>query len=371
MDRSFAARSSAGRRRSTRSSSILPDALVSRWGALSGAGRPQLRAAFHAIRSRRRLRIAAICMVVALPLLGGGWLWLRHSSLVAVEHVRISGVHGPEARAIETSLRDAAKGMSTLDPQPATLQAAVARFPAISAVRALPSFPHGMRIEVTQLPAVAALLVGGTRTALAADGTVLGTSLLSSSLPTVADDVAPGVGSRLSNPLVRQALELLGAAPPALDHLAAKAYFGPRGLMVQMRDGLVVYFGDARRPHAKWLSLASVLAEKSSAGAIYVDVRLPGRPAAGFPTGAGPSYPEAEATGETLQGKSESAVSALAAGLAAANPEPSSKSEKGEAEGDESTGSPPSGSSEAEGESGASTEASPAPEPGAAEENAN
>jgi hypothetical protein len=87
-----------------------------------------------------------------------------------------------------------------------------------------------------------------------------------------------------------------------------------------MRNGLIVYFGDATRPHAKWLALASVLADKSSAGATYVDVRLPGRPAAGFPPGTGPAHAEESATGESRQGSSESTVSALAAGLAAANP---------------------------------------------------
>ena len=49
-----------------------------------------------------------------------------------------------------------------------------------------------------------------------------------------------------------------------------------------MRNGLLVYFGDATRPHAKWLSLARVLADPSSAGATYIDVRVPERPAAGF-----------------------------------------------------------------------------------------
>ena len=52
-----------------------------------------------------------------------------------------------------------------------------------------------------------------------------------------------------------------------------------------MRNGLLVYFGDAARPHAKWLSLARVLADPSSAGASYVDVRVPERPAAGFAGG--------------------------------------------------------------------------------------
>ncbi len=359
MDRSFAARSPAGRRQSPRVTA--PGALAGAGRAIAGRSREALGGALGLIGARRRLRIAAICALVALPVLGGGFLLLRHSSLVAVEHVRISGAHGPEAHAIESALREAAKGMSTLDAQPGALSAAVARFPAVSAVREQTSFPHGMRIEVTQLPAVGALLVGGTRTAVAANGVVLGPSLLSSSLPAVADDVAPGTGSRLTNPLVLDALVVLGAAPPALDHLASRVYFGPRGLTVAMRNGLLVYFGDATRPHAKWLSLATVLADKLSAGATYVDVRLPGRPAAGFPPGAGPAQPE-EATGESHQGSSESTVSALAAGLAAANPETKRKQEEesegaaAKSEGESESHEP--GSSEAKSGEGAGTEAS-------------
>ncbi|MCW3033565.1 MAG: cell division protein FtsQ [Solirubrobacteraceae bacterium] len=356
MDRSFAARSPAGRRGTRRAAA--PGAPAARSGLLTGGIPQALSGVLRAIGSRRRLRIASVCLAVGLPVLGGGWLWLRHSSFVAVEHIRVTGVHGPEAHAIQTALRDAAKGMSTLDAKPAALKSAVSRFPAVSEVRAIPSFPHSMRIEVTQLPAVAALLVGGTRTAVAGDGTVLGPSLLSSTLPSVADDVAPGTGAHLSNTLVLQALAVLGAAPAVLDRLAEKAYFGPRGLTVAMRNGLLVYFGDATRPHAKWLSLASVLADKSSAGAKYVDVRLPGRPAAGFAPGTGPSHTEEAATGETQRVRSESTIAALAAGLARANPETSKKSEGGEEAAEAAEPTAPSASSEGEESETATSESS-------------
>ncbi|HEY2570335.1 MAG TPA: hypothetical protein VGI27_02625, partial [Solirubrobacteraceae bacterium] len=71
---------------------------------------------------RRRLRLAAIVALVAMPLLAGGWLWLRGSSLVAVSHVRVTGVHGSDARAIDAALSSAAHGMTTLQVNPATLR---------------------------------------------------------------------------------------------------------------------------------------------------------------------------------------------------------------------------------------------------------
>jgi cell division protein FtsQ len=58
-------------------------------------------------------------------------------------------------------------------------------------------------------------------------------------------------------------------------------YPGPRGLTAPLSNGPVLYFGGPERLRAKWTAVARVLADKSSAGATYLDVRLPERPAAG------------------------------------------------------------------------------------------
>jgi hypothetical protein len=103
-------------------------------------------------------------------------------------------------------------------------------------------------------------------------------------------------------------------------------YYSPRGLTATMRGGLLVYFGDDSQPMAKWLSLARVLADPTSTGASYVDVRVPARPAAGFPEGAAPSTTPAgqvAASGES-HGASASTVTALAENLEAGNPGASS-----------------------------------------------
>ena len=102
------------------------------------------------VHERKRLRMALVATLVALPLLGGGWLWLRHSSLVAVEHVRVSGVHGSDARAIDAALTSAAKRMSTLDVNASRLRAAVAAYPVVGDLRVHASFPHGLSIEVIE-----------------------------------------------------------------------------------------------------------------------------------------------------------------------------------------------------------------------------
>lgn len=237
---------------------------------------------------RRTTRWVGVALAL-VGVLGGGWLWLRNSSWVAVERVDITGVHGADAGAIDAALKGAARRESTLDVNTAALRAAVAPFRVVRAVSVKTSFPHGMSIAVSEQLPVAALSEGGVHTAVAADGVVLGPSLLSSSLAAIA---APGPAprsGRVQDATVRAELAVLGAAPQVLLGWVEKVVEGKEGLTVEMHGGLQLYFGDATRPHAKWLAAARVLADSASAGAAYVDVRAPERPASGTvaPSGGG------------------------------------------------------------------------------------
>jgi len=116
-----------------------------------------LRAGVLRVRRTRRLRLALLALTITLVVLAGGWLLLRHSPFVSIERVQISGVHGADAAAVEAALTHAAKGMSTLDVSRAGLQAAVAPLRVVREVRAIPSFPHGLRIDVVEQLPVAAL----------------------------------------------------------------------------------------------------------------------------------------------------------------------------------------------------------------------
>ncbi len=306
--------------------SLFPDRLAHAGHACADA----LTNALAAVRRRRRARIALLSVLVALPLLGGLWLWLRHSPLVAVEQVRIEGLAagpGRERGAIETALTGAAKKMSTLDVKPAALQAAVAEYPIVRAVHARARLPHGLDIEVVEQPPVAALGVGAARTAVAADGVVLGPVYLTPSLPLVhvasasasvsVSASTPAIGHDLRNGTVLAELTALGAAPSQLRREVTGVYYGSRGLTIAFKGRLLAYFGDASRAHAKWLSLARVLADPGSAGAAYVDVRLPERPAAGFPPGTVAPDGSSVETGQS-SGTDPATAAELAAGLNAA-----------------------------------------------------
>ncbi len=267
---------------------------------LAGLALARAATAWH----RRRPRIALLVIAIALALLGGGWLLLRKSPLVSVEHVQIAGVQGVDAGPIDAALQGAARGMSTLNVNVAALRAAVARYRVVRELSVSTSFPHGLRIDVVEQLPVAALSIGGVHTAVAADGVVLGPDLLTSvrvPLPVIAlaadsralADLRSGAHSpkgwvgHVENATARAELSVLGAAPRVLLGWVSKVFIGPEGLTVAMRNGVSIYFGDATRPHAKWLSAARVLADPNSAGATYVDVRAPERPAAGTTAAGG------------------------------------------------------------------------------------
>jgi hypothetical protein len=132
---------------------------------------------------------------------------------------------------------------------------------------------------------------------------------------------------------VLAALTVIGAAPAALRKDLVRAFTGPMGLTLALRHGIRAYFGDASRPNAKWLSLARVLADPSSAGASYVDVRLPERPAAGFAPGAMPPL----STGASANGSpgeegasGEQPASGGAPPLAGAGPSSGERTSSGE-----------------------------------------
>jgi cell division protein FtsQ len=262
-------------------------------------------------RGRPRTRTMLIALAAAI-VLGGGFMLFRDSSLVAVQQVRISGVGGAQSAAVSEALETAAKRMSTMDYSVGELRAAVARYPVVRSLTATTSFPHRMTIVVSEQPPVAVLSAGGTRAAVAADGVVLGAPLASTALPTLSTSVVPAVGAHVSGGRLRSYLNILGAAPTPLLRLVSGLYAGQQGLTVKMVNGLLVYFGDASRPHAKWDALVTVLIAQGTQGASYVDVRTPERPAAGVPGGTVTS------SESTQVSASDPTSAALAASLAQA-----------------------------------------------------
>jgi cell division protein FtsQ len=235
--------------------------------------------------SRAALRVprpparTLVAFVAVLTLLAGGWAWLRDSSLVAVDRVTVTGLSGPQATQVRAALQSAGRDMTTLNVRHGQLATAVRPYPVVQGVEAHADFPHGLRIVVREHVPVAVLVAGGDRVPVAADGTLLrGTPW--NDLPVVAAP-APPAGDLLRDRRLQRSVAVLAAAPAALRAHVIRVYVGARGLTAPLRDGPVLYFGRSDRLPAKWAAAAAVLADRSSAGATYLDLRLPERPVAG------------------------------------------------------------------------------------------
>ncbi len=252
-----------------------------------GAGRTRAR---RGAVTRRRLT-AGLGVVLVILVLAGGWMWLRDSSLVSVDHVTISGLSGAEAPQIHAALTHAARGMTTLDIRTNRLRAAVSSYPVVKGLSVSSSFPHGLHITVHEQLPVAAVVIGARQLPVAGDGTVLHDGEASGPLPLLSLKAAPG-GSTITDPTARLELAVLAAAPPTMvSRISGVSVDYWHGVVITVRQGPAIYFGAGGRLTAKWQAALAVLAAPATAGASYIDVSDPQRASAGpaNPASAGAS----------------------------------------------------------------------------------
>jgi cell division protein FtsQ len=228
-------------------------------------------------------------VLVAACAAAGGWLWVRDSSLVAVRDVFVTGVSSSEGPQIRGALRNAALDMTTLHVREDALRAAVAQYPSIKSFDVDADFPRKLTIVVHERAAVAAIQTGGATVAASRDGLVL-RGMRARGLPTLRVRAAPA-GTRVTDRRTLGALDVAGGAPAELRARVERIWSGPRGLTLDLRNGPDLVFGSGADATRKWAAATRVLADPSSAGATYLDLRVPERVAAG---GLGPVEPEPE-----------------------------------------------------------------------------
>ena len=237
-------------------------------------------AAMPRVRSVPRLPRWAVWALALFALLVAGLMWLRDSSLVAVEKVTVVGLSGPETARVTRQLESAARDMTTLHVRGDQLKSVVEPYPVVKDLRVSTDFPHGLRITVIENTPVAAVISDGGKTPVAADGKLL-RGADQRDLPVVPLSVPPG-GARVSDRTARQAIAALAAAPAALRARALRASSTKQnGLTITLQSGPELRFGGGDRLAAKWAAAAAVLASADSRGATYLDLRYPERPAAG------------------------------------------------------------------------------------------
>jgi cell division protein FtsQ len=275
---------------------------------------------------RRRVGIALLALAV---LLSGYWLWFRDSSFARVNEVYVTGVDGPQSRAIRSALEQAGLDMSTLHVRTTDLRDAVSDYPVVRSITAQGDFPHKLTIDVDLNLPVAVLDGPSGRKPVAADGLLLPDVPIDGGLPTITTKSAVP-SERVTEGRAFQLVRLVGLAPEPLRKRLTKVIIDPKfGIVAQIRKGPELRFGDASRLPAKWMSAARVLAAAGARGATYIDLRLPERPAAGgLPTTsvlplapAGATAPPATTTPTTTTPTSTSTAPAPTSGVVQ-NPQP-------------------------------------------------
>ena len=240
-----------------------------------------------------RLTLALAVLVMAI--LGGGFLWLRSSSLVAIHQVRVTGLSGPNVAQITRTLKSRAKTMTTLDLDVSALLRSVAAYPYVHSLSVSTHFPHGVTIDVLEQVPLATVSVGGRTVVVNGSGEMVPGSVgHSGRLPSVPLGSSGGGGGastpdsdadRITAPGPVAALRVLAAAPYGfLPHIKSATMTSAHGVVVQLRDGPRLYFGPRGHAVAKWNSALALLAARGSeavAGAQYIDLSDPRSPSVG------------------------------------------------------------------------------------------
>ena len=171
---------------------------------------PQPRAARLPRPPRIPLRVVAGIVALAVALVGG-WMWLRDSSLVSVDEVRVTGASGFGSAAVRSALDAAARDMTTLNVNDDALRSAVARYPLVRDVEATAHPPHRLDIRVVERVPIGVIRTGGTPTVVADDGTLL-RGVPAAALPEISARVPPG-GSRVRDRKTAAKVAVLATAP--------------------------------------------------------------------------------------------------------------------------------------------------------------
>ncbi len=236
----------------------------------------------RALTPSPRFRRRVITLLVASAVLAAAYmLYLRDSGLVAVKQVTVTGLTGAAAGDARAALERVAQDSTTLHVDRAAIEQVAGGFPAIESVVITPDFPNAMGIRVIEHRPAAWLQLGERKVAVARDGSILAGLHVKGSLPTIA--IEGGFPAKELEPgPALDAARVAGGAPAVITQRLEKIERErARGVVVHVKDGPELVFGDAGRIAAKWAAAVRVLADRDAAGAEYIDVRIPERPAAG------------------------------------------------------------------------------------------
>ncbi|MBJ7243529.1 MAG: hypothetical protein JHD03_01770 [Solirubrobacteraceae bacterium] len=88
-------------------------------------------------------------------------------------------------------------------------------------------------------------------------------------------------GKRVVDPTTASEVRLAALAPRRLRAELTEVSAVDGGLIAKLRGGPLLRFGDGSRLAAKWVAADRVLQDPQAAGAGYIDLSIPERPASG------------------------------------------------------------------------------------------
>jgi cell division protein FtsQ len=230
----------------------------------------------------RRLK-AGVALLTVIVLTAGGAIWLRDSSLVAVNDVRITGVTASDGDQVTRALTGTAETMTTLHVREQALRDSVKRYSSVGDIAVDADFPHTLNIRVIErrpVLAVATTARPTTRVPVTGGGIVMRGVNAERDLPSLFLEAEPA-GERITDKQVLNVLEVASKAPEPLLRKTDELSLDDRGVVAALHNGPELVFGTGADAREKWAAAARVLAEISAQGATYLDLRIPGRVAAG------------------------------------------------------------------------------------------
>jgi len=273
------------------------------------------------VRDRgRRRRTTALAAIGALALGLGLW-FLATGPVLAVRQVSLTGYGREDADRLETAIGLAAGEGTILNPATAAIREATRAFPWVAGVSVRRDWPLGLRVDITEAEAVAAVKASGNERVLVdGDGTVLGAPTPGRAR-TAAADAAPGPAAgttattaaaaagirplsaerrrpragillrgpapapgELLAPGLRSALIFVSALEPEVAGRVADLRLEAGRVVGRLEDGPELRLGRPERMLAKALALQVVLDQipaEDEEAATYLDLSLPERPAVG------------------------------------------------------------------------------------------
>jgi cell division septal protein FtsQ len=256
-------------------------------------------------RERRSFRFrlfAFVGLLLVLVLAAAYMFWLRDSSFVAINQLKVVGVDTKtkEGQQIDQAIRTAMGEMTTLHVQPEILEQELARFPRVAGSEIKTTFPDSASVTVQVRENGSIYGDGSNAMLIATDGTVLGPAdgqegnlpqinLGESASGTDQADAKDGndtpstsieavAGQKLRGRALNQAL-VLGATPEQLRQYVTDSRSTAEGVEVELDDGLALLFGEPTHADEKWRTAAALIADPSFDTSSYVDLSVPRRPA--------------------------------------------------------------------------------------------